>query len=213
MAPALSSGPLDDVLSFQWDPEVLLIDSLQPNDHLIDHPTHLIDTHDGITRQPPRALPCVTGRKWAHQFTTYNPFWRQKLPAIAGHMGSIPGLGRCHMLHSHQACAPQLQSQCSRDHRRQLLNTVEPVLKRSTTTTLRSPCTAKKSSPLSPQLEKVLAHQGFPDSSVGKESTCNAGNPSSIPRSGRSPGEGIGHPLQYSWASLMAQLVKNLPAM
>ena len=53
----------------------------------------------------------------------------------------------------------------------------------------------------------------FPGSSVGKESTCNAGDPSSIPGSGRSPGEGIGYPLQYSWASLVAQLVKNLPAM
>ena len=54
---------------------------------------------------------------------------------------------------------------------------------------------------------------GFPDSSVGKESTCNAGDPGSIPGSGRSPGEGIDSPLQYSWASLVAQLVKNLPAM
>ena len=52
----------------------------------------------------------------------------------------------------------------------------------------------------------------FPDSSVGKESACNAGDPGSIPGSGRS-GEGIGYPLQYSWASLVAQLVKNLPAM
>ena len=40
-----------------------------------------------------------------------------------------------------------------------------------------------------------------PDSSVGKESACNAGDPSSIPRSGRSTGDGIGYPLQYSWAS------------
>ena len=55
--------------------------------------------------------------------------------------------------------------------------------------------------------------QGFPDSSVGKESTCNAGDPGSIPGSGRSAGEGIGYPLQYSWASLVAQLVKNPPAM
>ena len=39
---------------------------------------------------------------------------------------------------------------------------------------------------------------GFPDSSVGKESTCNAGDPGSIPGSGRSTGEGIGYPLQYS---------------
>ena len=54
---------------------------------------------------------------------------------------------------------------------------------------------------------------GFPDSSVGKESTCNVGDPGSIPGSGRSPGEGISYPLQYSWASLVAQLVKNLPAM
>ena len=54
---------------------------------------------------------------------------------------------------------------------------------------------------------------GFPDSSVGKESTCNAGDPGSIPAPGRSAGEGIGYPLQYSWASLVAQLVKNLPAM
>jgi len=52
----------------------------------------------------------------------------------------------------------------------------------------------------------------FPDSSVGKESTCNAGDPGLIPGSGRSAGEGIGYPLQYSWPSLMAHLVKNLPA-
>ena len=51
------------------------------------------------------------------------------------------------------------------------------------------------------------------DSSVGKESTCNAGDPSSIPGLGRFTGEGIGYPLQYSWASLVVQLVKNLPAM
>ena len=54
---------------------------------------------------------------------------------------------------------------------------------------------------------------GFPGSSVGKESTCNAGDPGSIPGWGRSTGEGIGYPLQYSWASLVAQLVKNPPAM
>ena len=54
---------------------------------------------------------------------------------------------------------------------------------------------------------------GFPDSSVGKESTCNAGDPDSILGSGRSPGEGIGYPLQCSLASLVAQLVKNPPAM
>ena len=46
----------------------------------------------------------------------------------------------------------------------------------------------------------------------GKESTCNVGDPSSIPGSGRSSGEGKDYPLQYSWASLVAQLVKNPPA-
>ena len=56
-------------------------------------------------------------------------------------------------------------------------------------------------------------HWGFPGSSVGKESAYNAGDPSSIPGSGRSSGEGVGYPLQYCWASLVAQLVKNLPAM
>ena len=54
---------------------------------------------------------------------------------------------------------------------------------------------------------------GFPDSSVGKESACNAGDPRSIPGSGKSAGEGTGYPLQYSWAYLVAQLVKNPPAM
>ena len=52
---------------------------------------------------------------------------------------------------------------------------------------------------------------GFPDSSVGKESACNTGDTGSIPGLGRSAGEGIGYPLQCSWASLVAQLVKNLP--
>ena len=54
---------------------------------------------------------------------------------------------------------------------------------------------------------------GFPDSSVGKESACNARDPSSIPGLGRSAGKGIGYPLQYSWASVVAQRVKNPPAM
>ena len=56
---------------------------------------------------------------------------------------------------------------------------------------------------------RLVALAGFP----GKESACNTGNPSSIPGSGRSPGESIGYALQYSWASLVAQMVKNLPAM
>ena len=55
--------------------------------------------------------------------------------------------------------------------------------------------------------------EGFPGSSAGKESTCNVGDSSLIPGSGRCPGEGIGYPCQYSWASLVAQMVKNLPAM
>ena len=53
----------------------------------------------------------------------------------------------------------------------------------------------------------------FPDISFGKESAYNAGDSGSIARSGRSAGEGISYPLQYSWASLVAQLVKNPPAM
>ena len=72
----------------------------------------------------------------------------------------------------------------------------------------------------SPNLWTALADEasldlspGFPQSSVGKESACNAGDPGLIPASGRSPGEGIGYPLQYSWASLVVQLVKNPPAM
>ena len=58
-----------------------------------------------------------------------------------------------------------------------------------------------------------LSSWGFPGSSTGKERAFNAGDPGSIPGSGRSSGEGIGYPLQYSWASLVAQLVKNLPVM
>jgi len=58
-----------------------------------------------------------------------------------------------------------------------------------------------------------LNDSDFPHSSVGKESTCNAQDPGSIPRSGISTGEGIGYPFQYSWATLVAQTVKNLPAM
>ena len=63
---------------------------------------------------------------------------------------------------------------------------------------------------------KILSyttHWGFPHSSGGKESACSAGDPSSIPGLERSAGEGIVYPLQYSWASLVAQLVKNPPAM
>ena len=64
--------------------------------------------------------------------------------------------------------------------------------------------------------QKLIGNDGnegnFPSTSDGKESACNAGDPNLIPESGRSTGEGIDYPLQYSWASLVAQLVKNLPA-
>ena len=60
---------------------------------------------------------------------------------------------------------------------------------------------------------KSRLYLGFAGSKDGKEFACSAGDPSSIPGSGRSTGEGIGYPLQYSWASLLAQLVKNPPAM
>ena len=62
-------------------------------------------------------------------------------------------------------------------------------------------------------ISAIQGELGFPDSSVGKESACNARDPSLIPGLGRSAGEGIGYPLQYSWASLVAQLAKNPPAL
>ena len=54
---------------------------------------------------------------------------------------------------------------------------------------------------------------GFSGSSAGKESACNAGHPSLTPGSGGSQGEGNGYALQYSWASPVAQILKNPPAM
>ena len=62
-------------------------------------------------------------------------------------------------------------------------------------------------------LANSIFYHSVPDSSVGKESACNAGDPGSIPGLGISTGKERGYPLQYSWASLMAQLIKNLPAM
>ena len=59
----------------------------------------------------------------------------------------------------------------------------------------------------------LTVYKGFPDSSVGKESACSAGDPGSVARLGKFAGEWKGYPLQYSWASLVAQMVKNLPAM
>ena len=64
-----------------------------------------------------------------------------------------------------------------------------------------------------PDLLGSTRFKSFPDSSVGKESACNAEDPSLIPGSGRSTGEGIGYPPQYSWASLVAKLVNNPPTM
>ena len=60
---------------------------------------------------------------------------------------------------------------------------------------------------MTPQLQL-----SFPDHSVGKEFSCSAGDPGLIPGLGLSAGEGIGYSLQYSWASLVAQLFKNLSA-
>ena len=61
-------------------------------------------------------------------------------------------------------------------------------------------------------METPLSRASLIAQLVGKESACNAGDPGLIPESGRSPGEVISYPLQYSWASLVAQLVKKLPA-
>ena len=61
----------------------------------------------------------------------------------------------------------------------------------------------------SPEWISLWWNLGFSHSSIGKVSACNAGDP----RPARSPGEGICYPLLYSWVSLVAQLVKNLPAM
>ena len=51
---------------------------------------------------------------------------------------------------------------------------------------------------------------GFPGSSAGKESTCNAGDPGLIPGSGRSPGEGIDYPLQYPCGSAYKESACNV---
>ena len=59
----------------------------------------------------------------------------------------------------------------------------------------------------------VFIYMGFPGSSAGEESACNAGDLGLIPGLGRSPGEGNGNPPQYSWTSLVFQMVKNPPAM
>ena len=62
-------------------------------------------------------------------------------------------------------------------------------------------------------MPETQTSKGFSGGSDGQESACNAGDLGLIPRSGRFPREGHGYPLQYSWASLWAQLVNHLPAM
>ena len=66
---------------------------------------------------------------------------------------------------------------------------------------------------MSPSSIEYTPSGDFPDSSASKESACNAGDPSSIPGFGRCLGEGMGYPLQYLGATLVAQMVKNSPAM
>ena len=83
------------------------------------------------------------------------------------------------------------------------------VSENGTTTTLKSGIQLKINS----LRQDSFRQETFPDSSVGKESVCNARESGSIPGSGRFAGEGRGYPLQYSWVSLVAQLVKNVPAM
>ena len=74
--------------------------------------------------------------------------------------------------------------------------------------TLESPLDFKEIKPFSPKGKSTLN-----GNSAGKESDCNSEYPGFIPELGRSPGEGIGYPLQYSWASLVAQMIKKPPAM
>ena len=67
--------------------------------------------------------------------------------------------------------------------------------------------------PTASKICKIWPMPGFPVNSAGKEFACNVGDPGSIPGLGRSPAEGTGYPLQDSWASLVAQVVKNPSAM
>ena len=87
---------------------------------------------------------------------------------------------------------------------------------RDRTHSIMSPAMASGSLPQTPHRKPHISEWPrtniFPGSSAGKESTWNSGDPGSTPGSGRSAGEGIGYPLQYSWATLVAQLIKNPPA-
>jgi len=88
------------------------------------------------------------------------------------------------------------------------LTTIQRSLLCKTIHALLSICPSLPSWPLDQELCFT-----FPGSSAGKESACNARDPDLIPGLGKPPEEGIGYPLQYTWASLVAQRVKNLPAM
>ena len=66
---------------------------------------------------------------------------------------------------------------------------------------------------VTPFVYPFISNMGFPGNSADKESSYNARDPGLIPGSGRSPREGIGYPLHFSWAALVVQMVKHLPAM
>ena len=113
----------------------------------------------------------------------------RKVPAYyEGYLGSIPGSGR---------------------------SSEEGNATYSSTLAWKIPWTEEPGSLQSTGSQRVGHHRApsLPDSSAGKESACNAGDPGSIPGLGRSPGQGIGYPLQYFQASFVPQMVKNLPVM
>ena len=108
--------------------------------------------------------------------------------------------------HSEKSGSPYLENACMQQRRHR---TPKPIIKKKVGT-------KKDVTTDTTDIQRIVriwaTMGGFPGSSAGKESTCNAGDPGSIPGSAKCPGEGIGYPLQYSWASLVAQTVKNLTA-
>ena len=127
----------------------------------------------------------------------------------AGHLGSIPGLGRS----PGEGNDNPLQCSC-------LDNPMDRGAWKSTVHGVKKNWTRLSKATKHTHLKKkkrwgakFIAKEHFPGSPAGKESACNAGDSGLIPGSRRSPGEGIGSALQYSWASLVAQPMKNLPAM
>ena len=113
-----------------------------------------------------------------------------------GDLGSIPGLGR----YPGEGKGNPLQYSCLENHHGQ----------RSLTGCSPWGCKELNRTEQLSTAQHIVA-LGFFGSSAGKKSTCNAGDSSSIPGLGRSPGEGKDYPLPYSWASLVAQMVKNPP--